>query len=578
MGPLPWSQGPAESYQDHLRTPFSNAPKPPLDPPPDPPEDLDEDDELSQEDLDKAEKALTSLGVTTPQGWELHLERPALVPRYPELLGSEVPRVYTPELRELTPETTWGYDVVWFLERVVGWDLYPWQRWLYLHALELDEQGNFRYDTVLLLVARQNGKTKWLLGLALWFVYRRQARLVVNTAQLLDYAEGLLSEADHVVTSNKNLRREKVRYYETNGKHRLVFSDRRTWRAAAANRKGGRSLSANLALLDELREHTNYDAWNALVPTTTAVPNSLAVAVSNAGDVTSVVLKTLLDKARQRVETKTTAKSKVFLAEYSAPELDEHGNEVSYTDQRFWPQANPSLGWGFPLSKLEGYLETSSEAGFKTEHLCRWVEVLEPGAFSWDDWREARDPDSKLPDEAQLSWCVDVSWDGKVTHVAVAGTREDGRLHVELVASRPKLSWVVTWFATRAQDPTHPFDGRVVLQGRGAPVSALAEKLEDAGLQVVRLQGADLSNAPVVFAELLEEGTLVHLDQPTLTDSVKAVKARNAGDATYLDRKNSPVDAAPAVAAVQAAYDATRVREVEETRESAYASHDFVVL
>ena len=60
------------------------------------------------------------------------------------LLGCEVPRVYTPPLRELTPETTMGYDVVDFAENVLGMKLLPWQKWLFVHALEIiDEPGGW---------------------------------------------------------------------------------------------------------------------------------------------------------------------------------------------------------------------------------------------------------------------------------------------------------------------------------------------------------------------------------------------------------------------------------------------------
>ena len=57
------------------------------------------------------------------------------------LVGSEEPRIFTPPLRELTPETSLGFSVVEFAEEVLEIQLLPWQRWFLIHALELREAG-----------------------------------------------------------------------------------------------------------------------------------------------------------------------------------------------------------------------------------------------------------------------------------------------------------------------------------------------------------------------------------------------------------------------------------------------------
>ena len=75
------------------------------------------------------------------------------------------PRIFTPPLRKLEPRTakteqrTLGYAVIDFATEVCGVDLFPWQKWLLIHALELLPDGSFRYRNVVVLVARQNGKS-----------------------------------------------------------------------------------------------------------------------------------------------------------------------------------------------------------------------------------------------------------------------------------------------------------------------------------------------------------------------------------------------------------------------------------
>ena len=79
------------------------------------------------------------------------------------MIGATVPRLYTHELRPLTEETSLGYACIEYARTVLGKNLYPWQEWALIHALEivgdLGGRWSFRYRTVLFMVSRQNGKT-----------------------------------------------------------------------------------------------------------------------------------------------------------------------------------------------------------------------------------------------------------------------------------------------------------------------------------------------------------------------------------------------------------------------------------
>lgn len=113
--------------------------------------------------------------------------------------GRTVPRLWTPPLIEgpagpcgcgcaLTEATSLGFRCVAFAEQVLGIRLDPWQRWFLIHALEVTPDGSFRFRTVLLLVARQNGKTTVVKALILWAMYTGRVSVVVGTAQDRDIA------------------------------------------------------------------------------------------------------------------------------------------------------------------------------------------------------------------------------------------------------------------------------------------------------------------------------------------------------------------------------------------------------
>ena len=77
--------------------------------------------------------------------------------------GVTQPRIFTPSLRRLNQNTSLGYACIEYAEKVLGKELYPWQKFALIHALEiagsLKGKWTFRFRTVLFLISRQNGKT-----------------------------------------------------------------------------------------------------------------------------------------------------------------------------------------------------------------------------------------------------------------------------------------------------------------------------------------------------------------------------------------------------------------------------------
>lgn len=493
----------------------------------------------------------------------------------PPLKGHTEPRLFIPPLRELTSDTSWGFECIEFLEKVLGWTLLPWQRWLYIHALEKDEGGTgFRYQTIVLLIARQNGKTQWLKGLGLWKLYMDGAKQVLISAQNLEMAETTLAEVVADVKANRVLRREFRRFSQTNGKYKLVLKPdpddedgpHREWRAAVSSRKGGRSLSADLAELDELREQQNWLAWNAIVPTTTARPRSLVVCASNAGDATSVVLRSLRDGSIQRILSGETADTRTFLAEWSAPD------DVPHDDPEYWPLANPALGYlpGFTEESLRGRLEAMHDniPGWRTEHLCQWVDALEPGIIPAADWSATTDVESKRAPGAKVFASVDINFARTKGYVAIASRREDEKLHIEVIAAERGTEWIIPWLLERKDR----FEA-VIVQARGAPASGLIEPMREAGLDVIELGGADLTRAYGYVFDLICDRKIAHRPSPVLDAAAESARAKIIGDSWVIDRKNSPVDASPLVAAIQAAWGESAHDQI-----SVYAHEDVLII
>lgn len=550
-------------------------------------------------------------------------------PKPKRRLGHAEPRVFTPPLRELTPETSLGFHVIAFAEKVLLIDLHPWQKWLLVHALELLPDNTLRFRTVVVLVARQNGKSLVSQVLALWMMYVYGLALVLGTAQDLDTAEEVWQGAVDLVTELDDETDEPVRpdlfelldkVVQVNGKKALVLTTKKRYKVKAANRRAGRGLSGDLILLDELREHQSWDAWGSITKTTMARAMALILCLSNAGDATSVVLRYLRkmghagagdpdglnaeDRGSEQLLTDDDLED--FTAE--AEDLVDDGDTLglfewsappgcAVGDRDAWAMANPSMNHpnGIAERTIASASRTDPEFVFRPEVLCQWLDGSREGPFPPGTWEAGRwAPSSPRDKPAQIvgkvKACVDVSHDRTMTYVAFAGDRADGLPQVEIVAQRAGQSWVKDWLMDAKRR------GRISAltgQTKGAPVSGLLKELKVAledpedefDIPIEDWTGDDLAGWTGTAYDLVRAGAITdtgeqvgvrHLPQPSLDVAASTAVTKPLGDRFVWDRKNSPADAAPLVAFTGAL--ALHLRKEPEPTKSAYEERGLEVV
>jgi len=513
-----------------------------------------------------------------------------------KLYGYEEPRIFTPPLRELTPDTTLGFEVVAFAEQVLGMTLLPWQKWLFVHALEVidNQDGSWmlRFRTVLVLIGRQNGKTTMGAVLSLFFLYALRTGLIIGTAQDLEQAEDTWSLCVDMAQGDPELKEQIAHVWYTNGSKRLQLTGGRDYRVKASTRKAGRGKSADLVLLDELREHQSFEAYAALSKTGIAKASALLWCMSNAGDGTSVVLRHLRTRAHAMIgDPDGVAKSQ---SEAPAPDglsdtalaIFEWSADPSLpiTSTEAWRQANPSLGYTITERAIRSACADDPEDVFKTECLCQWITAAVTPPFPVGAWEKGTDADSQIAPDSPLWWGVDVSDDRGKTSIAVCGRRADRKWHAELVEYRPGVGWLQQWFAERAPK----YRGmRVALQSKGAPVSAMADIIGAVdGVEIVPCQGADVAgwcgrlwDAVAACDEESDSDSvpILHRPQPALDLAANVASTKPMGDGAWAwDRRKSMEDISPLVAVTMAHGAAT---SVSKEKRSAYEDGaDLIVL
>lgn len=470
--------------------------------------------------------------------------------------GKTEPRIWTKPLRALTPKTSYGFAVVRFARDVLGLPLDPWQEWLVIHACELLEDGiTPRFRQVLVLVSRQNGKTHLLVILALYWLYVQASRIahrlggrqytVLGTSTNLGYALENWQKAVDLAQADPELSEMVKNVRLAAGEQSLNLTNGARYRVAASNRQGGRGLTLDDLIMDELREHHDWSAYDAAVPATSAVPWAQIWMITNQGDDRSVVLSSLRTQAIQETD------KRLGIFEWSAPD------GAAATDLDALAQANPNLGRRIDLDSLMGDALRAEAAGgeqlagFLTEHQCRHVPMLNP-AINAADWLACLDPGDLAAVRDRVALCLDVSPDLQHATLYAAAVVED-RVRVEPVAA---------WSGPTATQDLRKELVEIVLKVKpvilgwfpSGPAAAIAAAMAERknwppkGVKVEEIRG-DVLAVCMGFSEQVSAKQVAHSGDPLLDAHVSGAEKLIQGDGWRFTRKGvAHVDAAYAAA------------------------------
>lgn len=493
-------------------------------------------------------------------------------------VGCAEPRLFTPPLRPLTPATSLGFEVISFAERLLGVELYPWQKVLLIRALELTPEGRYRFRRIVVIVGRQNGKTMLAGVLAAWWLFVESKRnpdrvppfkfKVVGVAQNLKIArqpwdavkqwcdpDPETDEAGELAVESLQAATEKV--LDSNGKENIATLAGPHYEVVAD--ESARGKPAARVIFDELREQKTWAAWNAVAHTTKSFYNGQLWAFSNAGYLTSVVLASLRDGLLKAIDGWQT------YVESGIQSLEEYANGRSMATGLFeWSapagcarddvdgllQSNPSVGHS--EMTIESLLDEIDTPDYPTEVLGHWIASKVPPFLDVKRWGQLLDDASEIAPGERVMIGVVVAGDRSFTSIGVAGLRKDRLTHVELVASREGPMWVVKYLiALRATTGIN----EVAIQSKGVPSAELVDPLLDvkddrgkpAPFVVHKIEGTPLVNSASHFADAVRRGLLRHVTDDLLELTVgnaTAKKMQNGGNPVW-DLYGSPVDVGP---------------------------------
>lgn len=239
-------------------------------------------------------------------------------------------------------------------------------------------------------------------------------------------------------------------------------------------------------------------------------------------------------------------------------------------DREQWSRANPSFPHRTPLrSMLRLRKNLPSDESWLREALGVWDQVKTGGVIPMSAWGERADGASKVSGASVLGLEVgpDLAW----ASISLAGQRDDGDWHFELVENRNGAAWVPAYLAMLLE--MNPAIPGVVIDVGGPIKSMVTQRgkrytLDGPEIPVTPMAVAELATACTKTLDGIVTGWLHHIDQPQLTAAAQAAGKRMLGDTgTWVfSRKSTTSDTTPIQSATYALWGAQNESKLKPPR------------
>lgn len=509
--------------------------------------------------------------MTASETWQ---SPPEFAAQCRELYGLECPPLWgtprRPEFPSLGPKA-------WKVMERLGYPPMPWQRYVLDVALEIDPAtGVFAHREVGLSVPRQQGKTQQILGVQVHRIAAWPRQNVIYAAQTRNDARKRW-EDEFLATLDESSLAGKYRVRKTNGNEAILWGATRSRMGITSNtEKAGHGPPLDLGLIDEAFAHEDDRLEQAFSPAMLTRAMAQLWWASAGGTEKSAWLNKKREAGRELIEALWAAlaedaaapRPSVAYFEWFAPE------DMPRDDPATWRATLPALGHTVTEAIIRSELEKLDPAEFDRAYLNRTRKATPPEDpnVPKEAWPGLVDAGSKPGEDMALA--IDVSAARDYASIGVASLRPDGRTHVELVDRRAGTDWVVPALV-KLRGLHNPV--AVAVASSGSPAGALIDDLVAAGFaapadkahpmrgDLAILRTNDVVEACGQFADALNQGTAVHIDQEQLTAAVNGARTRPSGDAWALHRRSSLVDISPLCAVVFARWAlVTRLAAVTE--------------
>lgn len=449
------------------------------------------------------------------------------------------------------------------LAAVAGLHLDAWQQLVLEHAMGELPDGRWSAFEVGIVVPRQNGKGAIIEAALLADLFTTEYESIIYSAHQFKTAAKTYARLKKLIQRSPELRRRvpDKNFRNSHGEEGLTTVDGVELRFLARSRVSGRGFDkVDKLYLDEALAGLDAHDMAAIVPTMTEAPNPQIWYLSSAGLHDSDQLTKIRDRGRPGGDSR--------LAYF------EWGNPlgVNLDDPDGLRQALINANPSFETRELTQEYCADERRAFgddelwKRERLGVWEDALGGGVITSTAWQAIADPPdldeqtgqpvpftgSQIPDHVSPTVALAVTLDQSWGSIGMSGVRDDRRLHVEVADRRRGTSWMVD----RCVDLDNAHGPLTFVVDAGGPAAFLIDDLEAAGLDVRRLNTADVTAACARFLVMVleEPQQLVHNGDPVLEAAAVGAGKRAIGDRWAWRRANPLIEIDSLEAVTFAAY------------------------
>ena len=436
------------------------------------------------------------------------------------------------------------------LSDALGWPLMPWQRATADVALEVDPAtGLFAYGSVTVTVPRQSGKTTLTGSVGEHrTIYRPRSRVWFTAQTAAGVRDWLLNE--HVPGLQLSPLEPYAKVIRAQGREGIEYPHGGMLRIFAPLPAALHSKQSDLVVVDEAWAHDlerGRQLDQAIIPTQATRAGGQVWKVSTAGDESSLWLWEAVTKGRKAVAD--GRREGVAYFEWSCPET------LDPCAPRSWELYHPAYGITIGVAQMRAALDELGPAGFARAYGNRWPEGMGESAaprIPPGRWSAVQAPPiTAVPPGVRVAVGFDTARDRSTGAVAVAWRDLSGRLHCELVDSRPGTGWL----AERLGDLVARWAPVGVGYDAAGPALDIADTLATAGLAVAPIRTRDWAAACAGWLAAITDRRITVGTHPALSSAAEFAGGRDTGDGGWVwHRRGSVASIAPVVAATAACW------------------------
>lgn len=398
-----------------------------------------------------------------------------------------------------------------------------WQKLLIEDIMAQNDDGLWTHQKFGYEVPRQNGKGEILAMREMWGLVNGER--MCHTAHKTSTSHSafvrlmkLLSDAGYVETGRKKKGRiDPAKSYKATkqyGLEQIFLKDGGQIVFRTRTEAGGIGESFDLLIIDEAQEYTSAQQ-SALIYTIAASPNPQTIFCGTPPTVTS--------KGDVFVGLRALALSgNAFDTGWAEWSTYEQPKDIM--DVNLWYETNPSLGTILRERTIRSE-DARNKLDFVIQRLGYWHSYELKSEISQADWLGLKA--QRLPGLKGKMFCgIKFGADGKNVSLSIAVYTNDDKVFVETIGCNSQargFAWLVSFVSK-------PGVYAVAIDGKGkTELLTEALKTAKAKAKVIVPSTGDAITAYAGFRQAIDDETLVHMGQPSVTQAISNCEKRMIG-------------------------------------------------